>query len=105
MNLAVPALQALTRLLGMALEKAALMQKKTIQNHELSEALTNLGQAHQSLINAGRLAALETVIYGLGHQLNIKIVPVMAYLKMLARNQNLHQAKCRELEVKHIRNP
>jgi anti-anti-sigma factor len=88
-DLAMPAFQALTRLCGLALEKAALMQKVTMQNQKLVEALSGLSQAHQSLINAGRLAALGTVIYGLGHQLNNKMVPMLGYLQILTKNQQL----------------
>ena len=76
-------LQTFTNLCGLALERALLFQQVGARNQQLAQALDQLRATHQSLIDAGRLAALGTVISALGHQLNNKMVPLLGYAQLL----------------------
>ena len=84
-----PLISTLAGLFGLALEKATMAQELEQSNRQLAETMERLARSHQSLIDAGRLAALGTVISGIGHQLNNKLVPVLGYSQLLAVSQEI----------------
>lgn len=98
MKVAEPTLTTFTQMCGMALEKAALHQQTEMQKLELLESNNNLKKAHDSLMNAGRLASIGTVIYGIGHQLNNKLVPVQGYLQLLLQSKQLPEEVNKRLD-------
>lgn len=84
-----PIIETLARLSGLALEKTWLVKRSQSQNRELTDALERVQQAQHAMLSAGRLAALGTVISGLAHQLNNRMVPVLGYAQLLAASPSL----------------
>ena len=100
-ELARPLVTTFTASCGVTLERALLHRQVAEQRDQLDEALTRVRKSHQSLINAGRLAALGAVISGLGHQLNNKMVPIMGYAQMLAADDSVPAPLGRKIKAIH----
>ncbi|OPZ08652.1 MAG: C4-dicarboxylate transport sensor protein DctB [candidate division BRC1 bacterium ADurb.BinA292] len=96
-----PLLRTLTNICGLAIEKAHLLSEVRTRNAELEHAVARLKQFHQSLHGAGRLAAMGTVVSGLGHQLNNKMVPLVGYTQLLMMDKNLGEQQKQRMESIH----
>lgn len=78
-----PLLKVFANVCGLALEKEALLEAIKYKNSQLSRTLTELSKAQDSLMEAGNLAVAGSLIRGLGHALNNKLVPIVGYCQML----------------------
>jgi anti-anti-sigma factor len=86
MQIADPLIGTLTQICGITLEKSALYKQLQMQMSEMNDTLSRLRRSRQALRDASRLAAMGTVVTGLGHQLNNKLAPIIGYLQMLQQN-------------------
>lgn len=59
------------------------------ENAELRRQLLDAHKAHEIIVDVGRLAALGTVVSGIGHLLNNKLVPIIGYSQLLAQTEGL----------------
>lgn len=84
-----PLVRTFTNLCGFAIEKILLGQQLRAQSQELNGMIERARDYHQSLIDAGKLAAMGVVVGGLSHLINNKMVPLMGYSQMLARKKDL----------------
>ncbi|MFT3769056.1 MAG: ATP-binding protein [Minicystis sp.] len=57
------------------------------KNHELSDALRRLSETQAELIQAGKMAAVGTLIAGLSHELNNPIAAILMNAQLLLRRQ------------------
>ena len=89
MQIAKPLIHTMTHLCGLALEKMALIAQLRQRNEELSGERAEPHDYHQSLAEAGKLAARGVVISGLSHLINNKMAPLLGYTQMLARNKDV----------------
>ena len=80
---AAPILQVFSNICGLALEKQALVEDIQYKNAQLSRTLSDLHKTQDTLAEAGKLAAVGSVVRGLAHTLNNKLVPIMGYSQML----------------------
>jgi anti-anti-sigma factor len=84
-----PLVQAMTQIGGLAMEKTALLEQVTLQKDELNDAIERLRHSRNALRDASHLAAIGSLLTGLGHQLNNKLAPVIGYLQMLMGQDDL----------------
>lgn len=78
-----PPLQVFTNICGLAAEKQQLLEDISAKNKELSQTLAELQRTQNSLMEAGKLAAMSAMGRGLSHSLNNKLVPIIGYAQML----------------------
>jgi anti-anti-sigma factor len=88
LQIARPLIRTLTRICGVALEKSALYKQLQEQMSEMNDTLGRLRRSRHALRDASGLAAMGTVITGLGHQLNNKLVPAVGYLQILQQQSD-----------------
>jgi anti-anti-sigma factor len=84
-----PLVQAMTQIGGLAMEKVALFDQVTLQKDELNDTIERLRHSRNALRDASHLAAVGSLLTGLGHQLNNKLAPVIGYLQMLMGQSDL----------------
>jgi anti-anti-sigma factor len=89
MQFAKPFMQTLAHICGLALQKTMLMGSLNERNEELVTALERVRQCQLSLIDAGHLVSMGTVVGGLCHLLNNKMVPLVGYSQLLGQTQDL----------------
>lgn len=86
-----PIVRTFANICGMALEKATLNEALLERNAQLNAMIERAHDYRQTLVEAGKLAALGVVISGLGHLINNKMVPLMGYTQMLSQKKDLSQ--------------
>lgn len=86
-----PIVRTFTNICGMALEKTILNEQLRERNEQLNAMIGRAHDYRQTLVEAGKLAALGVVITGLGHLINNKMVPLMGYTQMLSQKKDLSE--------------
>lgn len=94
-----PMLRTFANICGLALEKTELIQQCDVRNHDLVRTLDWVRKCQDALVDVGKLAALGAVVSGLGHLLNNKLVPIIGYTQLLARNPELPEKTKTQLDT------
>lgn len=98
---AAPLLQVFSNICGLALEKQSLLEDIQYKNAQLSRTLSDLHKTQDTLTEAGKLAAVGSMVRGLGHTLNNKLVPIMGYSQMLSMQLQADAAMQDKVRVIH----
>ncbi|MBN1867773.1 anti-sigma factor antagonist [Candidatus Sumerlaeota bacterium] len=81
---ATPLLQVFANICGLAFEKQSLLEDIQSKNERLSNTISELQRTQHTLMEAGKLAAIGSLVRGLAHALNNRLVPLVGYTEMLA---------------------
>jgi anti-anti-sigma factor len=81
---ATPLLQVFANICGLAFEKQSLLEDIQAKNESLSNTISELQRTQHTLTEAGKLAAVGSLVRGLAHALNNRLVPLVGYTEMLA---------------------
>lgn len=69
------------------------------ENAELRRLLLDAHKAHEVIVDVGRLAALGTVVSGIGHLLNNKLVPIIGYTQLLGQMEGLPEKAQQQIQT------
>lgn len=78
-----PLLQIFSNVCGLAIEKQKMLEDIQYKNKQLAQTLSKLNKTQDSLMEAGKLAVIGSMMRGLAHAMNNKLVPIMGYAQIL----------------------
>lgn len=106
----IPQLRLYCEISSRFLARAHRVARVEHENAELRRRLAEAQRTHEILVDVGKLAALGTVVSGVGHLLNNKLVPIIGYTQMLAQldtlpdkaQQQLRSVNTAAMELKNV---
>jgi anti-anti-sigma factor len=98
-DLWVPQLRLYCEISARFLTRAHRLARVEQEKNELCRRLLEMQKAHDYLVDVGKLAAMGTVISGVGHMLNNKLVPIIGYTQMLTQLGDLPEKTQHQLRT------
>jgi anti-anti-sigma factor len=98
-DLWVPQLRLYSEISARFLARAHRVSRIEHEKSELCRRMAEMHKSHEYLVDVGKLAALGTVISGVGHMLNNKLVPIIGYTQLLTQLGDLPEKTQHQLRT------